>query len=788
MCKANRIGGVCKKDARTLSGAGRGCGAGRKTRQLPPETTDPGGTATPARPAQPAEPGRGADKAARPWPRMPGLPTVSQSLQIMAFVVFAVIVGVTWRQLIQLRTATVEETARQVTRLNMVMAEQTGRAMDTIDFVLRSVTDQIHAGTGEAAMREAVRRQISGVRQLLAVEVADSKGALLLSTRAAPSPSLPPAGQALLERLRTEPAAGLQFSEPLRQDDGSWTVLVAKRIDGPEKAFDGIVIGYLSVLYFEDFYKSVELSENGAILLHRRDGVVLARFPHDDTIYGKSYADLPPFRDILSKTTAGSLEMDSPIDGHTRILAIRALRAFPLAVNVSVDEDRVLAGWRRQTWVFAFSSIGFALVIVGLMFQLARRSHDTQRLLERSVEARAEAEAATRDLRVQMEERERAETALRQSQRVEAVGQLTGGVAHDFNNLLTILLGNIELMQSQPAASSFTQRLNTMRAAAERGAKLTNHLLAFARRQPLMPRSVDLGTLIAGMEPLLASALGTRVRLDIVLDSGIPAIHVDAAQIEMIILNIAINARDAMPNGGTLRITTSAEILPASANPDSPSPGCYVCLRMTDNGIGMPPEVLARAFEPYFSTKPQGTGSGLGLSQVYGIARQSGGQARIESAAGVGTTVIVHLPCEAGHETVEMPIEMPVEVMPERMPDKAGKRATLLVVDDDHAVRSTTAMLLRRSGYTVTEAEGGDAALSILAHDGSIELLITDVVMPKMNGSELAAKASELRPELPILFLSGYADPQGGPNTIPLSRLVRKPRFPPETAPDRARS
>jgi CheY-like chemotaxis protein len=192
---------------------------------------------------------------------------------------------------------------------------------------------------------------------------------------------------------------------------------------------------------------------------------------------------------------------------------------------------------------------------------------------------------------------------------------------------------------------------------------------------------------------------------------------------------------------------------------------------MSDDGTGMTPEVLARAFEPYFSTKPQGTGSGLGLSQVYGIARQSGGQARIESTVGVGTSVIVHLPCEAVPEASDTP----TEAVPERSQEKGCKRATLLVVDDDHAVRSTTAMLLRRSGYTVTEAEGGDAALSILAHDGSIELLITDVVMPKMNGAELAAKASALRPELPILFLSGYADPQGGTISIPLARLVRKP-------------
>ena len=702
----------------------------------------------------------------------------------MALVVFAVIVGVTYRQLAQLRTATLEETHRQMTRLDMVMAEQTGRAMETIDFILRNVIEQARANPpDDGTMRDVVRRQISGVRQLLAVELADAQGRILLSSRASPKVMLPPAGLSLLTRHADAQNLGLLFSEPLRQDDGSWTALVTERIEGPDKRFDGIAVGYLNISYFEDFYKSVELPENGAIVLHRRDGVVLARYPHDEQSYGKSYAELPPFRNVLAKGQSGTIEMESPLDHSRRILAIRALRAFPLAVNVSVDADSVLAAWRRQTWIFAFFSLGSACVIAGLMFQLARRSREMQRLLDLSQRARADAEAASAGLVVEMEERGRAEAALRHSQRGEAVGQLTGGVAHDFNNLLTILLGNIELMQSQPAAAGFAQRLSTMRIAAERGAKLTNHLLAFAHRQPLTPRSVNLGALVRGMEPLLVSALGARIKLVIELDTNAPPVHVDAAQIELIVLNLAINARDAMPQGGTLRIATSTDTLPASACPGSPPPGCWVCLRMTDTGTGMTQDVRSRAFEPYFSTKPQGTGSGLGLSQVYGIARQSGGQARIDSTPGTGTSVVIHLPSMPASHISGLSLELPTEPpLAPPLPAKSaprGNRAALLVVDDDHAVRSTTAMLLRRSGYNVTEADGGEAALSILAHDGSIELLISDVVMPEMNGTELARAVAALRPELPIMFLSGYTGP-AGVGAIPAGRLVRKPFRPTE--------
>ena len=711
------------------------------------------------------------DVARRRW----GLPSVSRSLEIMALVVFVVIVGVTFRQLVQIRAAMLEDTHHQMARLDMVMAEQTSRAMETVDFILRGAIEQARGNAGDMAVtRDATKRQISGVRQLLAVVLADAAGRVEVSTRAATDEALPAAGMALLARYRAEPALGVTFSEPFRQDDGRWTILVARRIDGPDKRFDGLAVGFLNVAYFEDFYRSVELSENGAIFLHRRDGVVLAHFPHDENMYGQSFADLPPFRDVLSKAQSGTIAMEGA-DQSRRILAIRALRAFPLAVNVSVDEDQVLAAWRRQTWVFALSSLGFALLIAGLLFRLAHRSREIQGLLDLSVKERADAEAANAELVVQMEECQRAEAALRQSQRLGAVGHVTGGVAHDFNNILTVLMGNIELMLSNPAAASFTQRLSTMRAAAEQGAKLTGHLLAFARRQPLTPHSVGLPALIRSMEPLLGSALGKGIRLVLDIASPAPPVHVDAAQIELIVLSVAMNARDAMPDGGTLRIATSILALPASAEPDAPVAGRYVRVRISDTGTGMTGETLSRAFEPYFSTKPSGTHSGLGLSHLYGVARQSGGQARIDSVPGRGTTVEIDLPCAL---QPDIAAETPMPVLPAK-PVPRNSRASLLVVDDDQAVRATTAMLLRRSGYHVTEADGGNAALKVLAHDGSIALLVSDVVMPGMNGPQLAREAVALRPDLPVMFVSGYSDQQDGTG-IPLGHLLRKPFRPAE--------
>jgi signal transduction histidine kinase len=478
---------------------------------------------------------------------------------------------------------------------------------------------------------------------------------------------------------------------------------------------------------------------------------------------------------------AGTVIMDSPIDGSRRVLAIRALRAFPLAVNISVDEGRVLADWRRQTWIFTAAALTASLAVGWLLLLLAKRSRQVEALLRESQAANQAAEQANVRLTEQMEERARAEAALRQAQRIEAVGQLTGGVAHDFNNLLTVVLGNIELLSRSPALGrDALGRLAIMRAAAERGATLTAQLLAFARRQPLVPRDVDIETLLADMTNLLQSALGSRVRIVLDIANDVWPALVDPTQLELVILNLAINARDAMPSGGVVTVSAANCHRGPAAPPflgagEDPPEGDYVAIGVSDTGTGMPPEVLAKVFEPFFTTKGPGAGSGLGLSQVFGVARQSGGGVRIDSTPGIGTRVTVLVPRGTADSTA---IPRP----PTDMARARSKGATVLVVDDDQPVRDTTAEIVRGLGYDVHEAANGAAALAMLADGLPIDVLLTDVAMPEMSGPDLARQVLLLRPGLPIVFISGYADPDSIAGEARLQRLVLKPFRPRELA------
>ena len=692
-------------------------------------------------------------------------------LQVIAILAVLAVLALTMQQLFALRSSIIQQTDSKMSELDMVLAEQTGRAVETSDFVLRSVMDlYLHSEQDSQNMSDFAHTRLEGMRQVHAIDLISQTGSIIASSRPASDSRLPAAALALLARHASDPRAGLLFSEPLHESNGVWASLMARRMQDDDGRFRGIAVAWITLNYFENFYQALQLQDEGVIVLHRRDGTVLARYPHDDAALGTSYANLPPFHDVLAQADSGTLEMDSPLDNSRRILAIRALKAFPLAVNVSVDEDAVLAAWRRQAWIFGTAMVGSCLIAVLLLLKLAQRTDDVERLLARSLAAQAQAEASNHELTSEMEERERAETAMRFLQRLEAVGQLTGGVAHDFNNLLTVLLGNIDLMQAHPAATIFTGRLTTMRAAAERGARLVSQLLAFARRQPLKAKAVDLSQLVRGMRPLLESAIGSQITIETLLYPDVPMALVDQTQIELVILNLAINARDAMPGGGTLRLEVARTEIGTAILPDAPPPGIYVRLRVTDTGTGMQPDVAARAFDPYFTTKPPGAGSGLGLSQVYGVAHQSGGTAQIETAPGQGTTVEVLLP-QANPE--ESSVEPHHEITPASMTGHGD--ASLLIVDDDADVRVTTALLLRRMGYRVTEAGNAEAALTALELDPGIDLLLTDVIMPGVSGPELARKAVQKRADLPVVFFSGYADPEAIVGSIPLSRLLRKP-------------
>ena len=385
--------------------------------------------------------------------------------------------------------------------------------------------------------------------------------------------------------------------------------------------------------------------------------------------------------------------------------------------------------------------------------------HLNEQLESRVDERTAELAAANRQLLGQIQERERVESTLRQMQRLEAVGQLTSGVAHDFNNLLTVVLGNIGFLERGLAAAGvdgrLAQRIGYMRTAAERGAKLTDQLLSFSRRQRLEPRSLDLNETIAGMRDLLQSTMGGSIHIETMLKHGLWSALVDPTQLELAVLNLAINARDAMEVGGTLKVEIENVTLGPATYPEEPPAGDYVSIRVSDSGTGMPEDIRAKVFEPFFTTKEPGKGSGLGLSQVLGFAKQSGGGVRIDSRVGEGTSVYIYLPRAGGERVDERPVAARISAA------GAFTGASILLVDDDNAVREVTRAMLHELGYAVLEAGSGGAALDVLSREPKIDLMIVDFAMPGMNGAEVARQAQAKRPSLPILFVTGFSDRSG---------------------------
>lgn len=355
-------------------------------------------------------------------------------------------------------------------------------------------------------------------------------------------------------------------------------------------------------------------------------------------------------------------------------------------------------------------------------------------------------------------ELEHALDALRQSQKLEAMGQLTGGVAHDFNNLLTPIIGSLDLLQQRGGGDDRTRRLiDGALQSAERAKTLTQRLLAFARRQPLQPVAIDISALVTGMVELVESTTGPRVDVQTNIADDIEPALADANQIEMAILNLAVNARDAMPDGGTVKISASTEAVGPNNRPNVP-PGDYIRLAVSDTGKGMDEETLRRAIEPFFSTKGVGQGTGLGLSMVHGLASQLGGGLSIISRVGKGTTVELWLPVAA---------EAPVAKSKPKVVEVQAGMGNVLLVDDEELVRTSTSDMLSELGFNVTEAQSAEEALGLITSGLCPDLLVTDHLMPGKSGTELAHEAMILCPDMRVLLVSGYAEECGIAGDIP---------------------
>ena len=412
-------------------------------------------------------------------------------------------------------------------------------------------------------------------------------------------------------------------------------------------------------------------------------------------------------------------------------------------------------------WVAAkgkgiFDRSGRCIRALGTAIDITERKRFEERLLLSEAELRDLNATLERRVAERTAELEEAQEVLRQSQKMEAVGQLTGGLAHDFNNLLAVISGSLDLMEarfSQGRIADIERFLSAAQTASKRAASLTHRLLAFSRRQTLDPKPTAVNQLVAGMDEMIRRTVGPGIAVDVVGAGGLWMTHVDPHQLENALLNLCINARDAMPDGGRLTIETGNRWLDKRAAQERDLPeGQYISLCVSDTGTGMPPEVIARAFEPFFTTKPIGQGTGLGLSMIYGFARQSGGQVRIYSEAGQGAMICIYLPRHYGDviendEAVTLP------------PPRPGQGETVLVVDDEAAVRMLVAEVLGDLGCNAIEAVDGPTAMKILQSDIKIDLLMTDVGLPNgMNGRQIADAARVLRPDLKIIFITGYAE------------------------------
>jgi len=527
-----------------------------------------------------------------------------------------------------------------------------------------------------------------------------------------------------------------------RAANTSFFAITRKRTTSDEK-FDGVYLVSIAPEYFMHYYSQLPRSEFTVAGLARADGASLARYPENQETT-RSQTNSPFMRAIAESPLRGVTTGPSSYDGTERILAYRKLPNHNVYVYAALDAGSIRAEWIHDMSVHLIFGIPATLAMFGLAMLTLRH---TRR--EAHVHAQLREESARR---------ETTELALRQAQKMEAVGRLTGGIAHDFNNLLTAVIGNVELAlrRNSSADDRVARSLNAIRQAAMRAATLVQRLLTFSRQHPQEVKAVDINRLVGEMSELLHRSIGETVTVETVLASGLWRTAIDPNQLENAILNLAVNARDSMPNGGRLTIETSNAYLDEAYVAQSGSdvaPGQFVLLAVSDTGEGMPTEVREKAFEPFFTTKAAGAGSGLGLSMVYGFVKQSGGHVQIYSEIGQGTAIKLYFPCLT--DTSAFPAWEAIAAP--TMPASGEHHECILLVEDDDDVSRFVVDALTDIGYRVVHAATAARALELLKENPEVALLFTDVVLPGgMNGRELATEVNKLRPGLPVLFATGY--------------------------------
>jgi two-component system NtrC family sensor kinase len=631
---------------------------------------------------------------------------------------------------------TIAHADEQLTASLNILSEHASKVFQSVDLATTSVNaivgdlsdEQIEARQG--ALHSQLNKLEKALATVDAIFIADRNGRALVSSAIFPLPPDTSVADRDYFQAQAERNAGTYVGAVLQSRATKERFFgVSRRRPADDGQFTGIIMISVVPKVFTEFYKQLAGDTSASFSLARRDGAILARYPAppgDVTHYGP---DSEFVRSIGSRPERGIVTTTS-IDGTQRRIAYRKLGNSDLYVSDGLQTDEIYSRWIRLMASHLIFGIPATLFLFGLVVLTIRR---------------------TQAFYAEAERRELAEQALRQSQKMEAVGQLTGGVAHDFNNLLTIIIGNLGIAKRGVVEARAERALNNALVGAERAAQLTQRLLAFSRRQPLNPRVLDVNKLIVSISDLLVRTLGENIELESIGGAGLWKVEADASELESTLLNLALNARDAMPEGGKLTIETSNAYLDEGycQQHAGVAPGQYILIAVTDNGGGMSAETIDRAFEPFFTTKEAGKGTGLGLSQVYGFMKQSEGHVKIYSEAGEGTTIKLYLPRRDGNEAAHSADE-PVS-------SERGRAETILIVEDDDGVRQYASEILRDLNYQIIEAKDSATALRLLDADKKFDLLLTDVVLPGKNGRELATEVERRRPGTKVIFMTGYS-------------------------------
>jgi signal transduction histidine kinase/CheY-like chemotaxis protein len=691
---------------------------------------------------------------------LPGGITRALRLLTVAVIVVPVIlfVAAAWLNYI----AAFRDARERVNRAKDAIHEYALKAFESdeliLDRIAEHIADKDRSGLIGSEDFHRYLRQFDGKPQISAVGLIIPGQGLAASNPVFPVPTINvgPPNYLQVDRGEREPIYIGQAVPGTFTEAPQFSVVRLDRTSAQDVG-TGLIFVSAKLSDFAGYYRTIIDLKDFLVTVIRSDGAVLARSPGDELV-GKTLSLNSHFRQAIAREPkSGAYDGASELDGIERLFSYRQLGAYPVYVSVGLKRSAVIESW---AWLMA-GHVAIGLPATIGLFLLASLA------LRRS---RA-ADAALAAVQVHSERREFAEASLRHIQKMDIVGQLTGGIAHDFNNLLAVITGNLELILRKPQDSAGIVRVaKAAFQAAERGERLIEQLLMFSRRRMMRPTTLDINRVLLEFETLLRHAAGPPIQLRLKLDPALDRGNIDRAQFEAAILNLVVNARDALPKGGRITIKTANVVIDqayADKNSDV-NPGPYVMVSVRDNGIGIPSSVLPHVFEPFFTTKDVGNGSGLGLSQVYGFATECGGDVKIQSQAGRGTTVRLYLPkCSERVPDIERQSAVIAS-------DRSSGAGTVLIVDDDESVLETAKETVADLGYRVVAAHNGQEAIQILKGPNQIDLLFSDIVMPGgLNGIQLAEEARRLRPTLKVLLTSGHSaavltDKHGLPKAIPV--------------------